>query len=105
MKTDAHAFMANVRAALGRDTTVPPSQPPPVVDESIVRLASHDDDLLAMFQQRAEEVARPVERGKDCRGCGRRPLRAASASPRKQHDRSWSQEYDARRTAGTAANV
>lgn len=65
MKTDAHAFMANVRAALGRDTTVPPSQPPPVVDESIVRLASHDDDLLAMFQQRAEEVGMVVHRLSD----------------------------------------
>ena len=62
MKTDAHAFMANVRAALGRDTTVPPSAPPPAVDESIVRLASHNDDLLAMFQQRAEEVGTVVHR-------------------------------------------
>ena len=65
MKTDVHAFMANVRAALGRDTTVRPSQPPPPVDESIARLAGPDDDLLAMFQQRAEEVGMVVHRLKE----------------------------------------
>ena len=56
------AFMAGIRSALGRARTKVPSQALPDVDESIVRLAGAEDDLVGMFEQRAQEVGMVVHR-------------------------------------------
>ncbi|MDX1683420.1 MAG: hypothetical protein R3336_09885, partial [Phycisphaeraceae bacterium] len=49
------SFMRRVRDALGRGRTASVA-PPPVVDESIARLAGPDDDPVALFTERAIEV-------------------------------------------------
>lgn len=54
--------MKRIHAALGRGATATPTEPPPAVDESVVRLASQDDDLLAMFAERAKGVGMVVHR-------------------------------------------
>ncbi|MFA9477479.1 lactate utilization protein C [Phycisphaerales bacterium AB-hyl4] len=56
------ALLARVHAALGRDKTQAPSEPAPVVDESIARLASSDADLPALFTERAQSVGMKVHR-------------------------------------------
>lgn len=61
LSADPAVFMARVRAALGRADTVKPP-PPPVVDESIARLARPSDDLLEMFAKRAALVGMTVHR-------------------------------------------
>jgi len=55
-------FLARVRQALGRDTDGPPDEPAPAVDESLVRLASAEDDLPALFAERAAGVGLKVHR-------------------------------------------
>ncbi len=55
-------LMARVRAALGRKAGDPLAEPPPQVDESLARLASHDDDLPGLFAQKAESVGMRVHR-------------------------------------------
>lgn len=55
------SFLARVRAALGRGETVAPAAPPEI-DEALVRLASQDDDLVALFENRAREVNMHVRR-------------------------------------------
>lgn len=52
--------MARVRNALQRETTTTPTEQPPAVDEALARLASADDDLLAMFTDRATVVGMVV---------------------------------------------
>jgi len=47
------SFMARVRQALGRQQTIAPTEPAPVADQDIVRLARPEDDLLDMFEKRA----------------------------------------------------
>jgi len=54
--------MQRVRAALERDATAPPREAPPAVDESLMRLASAEDDLVAMFAERAAGVGMRVHR-------------------------------------------
>ncbi|MCG8511573.1 MAG: lactate utilization protein [Rhodospirillales bacterium] len=56
------SFLARVREPLGRKATLTPREPAPEVDESLVRLASSEDDLVAMFCLRAEEVGFVVHR-------------------------------------------
>lgn len=56
-------FLANVRKALGRSpraaaAKTPPA--PPAVDESLVRLATAQDDLLELFSQRAAAIGMSV---------------------------------------------
>ena len=53
------SFMRRVRDALGRGRTASVA-PPPVVDESIARLAGPDDDPVALFTERAIEVGMAV---------------------------------------------
>lgn len=55
------AFIARIRAALGRVSLQAPAVPPPM-DESIVRLAGAEDDLVGLFQERAERVGMVVHR-------------------------------------------
>jgi L-lactate dehydrogenase complex protein LldG len=59
------SFLARVRAALGRDETAPLATRVPEVDEALVRLASRDDDLSALFETRAREVGMHVHRTPD----------------------------------------
>jgi L-lactate dehydrogenase complex protein LldG len=54
------SFLARVRAAYGRGEVPPPEAPE--VDERLVRLASEDDDLPALFERRAREVGMHVHR-------------------------------------------
>lgn len=54
-------FLGRVRAALGHTQTSVPDEPP-AVDEALVRLATHDDDLIAMFCDRAASVGMHVDR-------------------------------------------
>lgn len=55
------AMLGRIRAALGRNPGDAVADPP-IVDESLTRLASSNDDLLAIFTQRAEEVGMKVHR-------------------------------------------
>ncbi len=55
------AFLKRVRAALGRSRTEAAPEPPGV-DESLARLASSSDDVVAMFAERAAEVGMTVHR-------------------------------------------
>lgn len=57
---DRATFMARVRDALEVGQTQPPSERPPVVDEALARLASTEDELVAMFTKRAEAVGMHV---------------------------------------------
>lgn len=50
------AFLARVRAALGRDESTRDVPAPPDVNEDIVRLANDRDDLAALFAERARAV-------------------------------------------------
>ena len=54
------SFMARVRRSLKHDQTQKPTEPPPVADQPISRLATADDDLPAMFTERAELVGMKV---------------------------------------------
>ena len=54
------SFMARVRSALQHETTAAPTEQAPAVDETLARLASADDDLLAMFAERATGVGMVV---------------------------------------------
>jgi L-lactate dehydrogenase complex protein LldG len=54
-------FLGRVRAALGHTQTIVPDEPP-AVDEALVRLATHDDDLITMFCDRAASVGMHVDR-------------------------------------------
>jgi len=58
-------FLARLRTALGHGATTPPAPPAPEVDEGLVRLASRDDDLSALFERRAREVGMHVRRAPD----------------------------------------
>jgi L-lactate dehydrogenase complex protein LldG len=75
------SFLARVRAALGRGDTTSPAAPAPEVDEGLVRLASRDDDLPALFERRAKEVGMHVRRARDEKVAGvlREILDAAGA--------------------------
>jgi len=55
-------FLARVHQALGRPSTRPPDEPAPAVDESLMRLASAEDDLPALFAERAADVGLKVHR-------------------------------------------
>jgi L-lactate dehydrogenase complex protein LldG len=55
------AFLARIREPLGRAAGQSVA-PPPMVDPHLVRLAGPDDDLMAMFTQRAAVVGMQVER-------------------------------------------
>lgn len=58
---DRASFLARVRQTLGRppgEALQPPQ--PPQVDESLVRLAGPEDDVLAMFAQRAAGLGMQV---------------------------------------------
>lgn len=52
--------MARVRKSLEHETTKRPSEPPPVADQKISRLATADDDLVTMFTERAQVVGMKV---------------------------------------------
>lgn len=55
-------FMRRVRHALGRSTTVRPTDPTPLVDESLIRLAGADVNLIDLFAQNASEIGMKVHR-------------------------------------------
>ncbi|MHC4163887.1 MAG: hypothetical protein ACYSUM_17310, partial [Planctomycetota bacterium] len=57
------SFVARVRSALGRGETAPLAAPE--VDAWLVRLASGDEDLPALFERRAREVGMHVRRTPD----------------------------------------
>ncbi len=57
---DRQAFMARVRAALGRPDSPPAAVSPPDIDESVARLAGPRDDLVALFCQRAQAAGMVV---------------------------------------------
>lgn len=59
--SDRDVLMTAVHAALGH-TRTQPAPPPPVVDDSIARLAHANEDLAELFIRRAEEVGMVVER-------------------------------------------
>lgn len=64
---DRQTFMARVRAALQREPdpqgdAVSPSEPPPVVPEELMRLASRDDDLIAMTMRNVEATGMKPQR-------------------------------------------
>lgn len=54
------SFMRRVRDALEHDKTLPPDEAPPQPDQDIARLATADDDLIAMFTERAQVVGMKV---------------------------------------------
>lgn len=54
------SFMARVRVALKHDKTQRPTEQAPVADQAISRLARMDDDLVAMFTERAAVVGMKV---------------------------------------------
>lgn len=54
------AFLARIRAAIGQESPTEGAPPPPAVDESIVRLATPDQDLVSLFARRAGEVGMMV---------------------------------------------
>ncbi|MEX1016085.1 MAG: lactate utilization protein, partial [Phycisphaeraceae bacterium] len=58
------SFLGRIRGMLEHKTTQPPAEPAPAVDEALVRLASADDDLPALFTQRAQAVGMKVHRVK-----------------------------------------
>ena len=58
--SDRKTFLRPIRDALGRSASIRPTEPPPQVDESLVRLAGPDDDLGEMFTQRARAVGMTV---------------------------------------------
>ncbi|MBI4881698.1 MAG: lactate utilization protein [Planctomycetes bacterium] len=57
---DRQAFMGRVRAALARPDLPQADVPPPEIDESVARLVSPRDDLVALFCQRAQEAGMVV---------------------------------------------
>jgi len=59
---DRQSFMKAIHDALGRQTSRPPAESPPAVDESIVRLGRKDDDLAGLFTYGAESVGMIVRR-------------------------------------------
>ena len=59
---DRAAFMQRVRASLGNTRTDAPDEPAPAIDQALVRLAGVDDDLLAMFRERAIGTGMHVHR-------------------------------------------
>jgi len=61
---DQQAFFSRIRSALGRQgaTIEAPKEPPPKVDESLVRLAQPSDDLTQKFADNAEAVGMHVHR-------------------------------------------
>jgi len=63
IETDTRdALLARVRASLSRKAGDELTEPVPEVDDRLARLADHDDDLIAMFEQRAQEVGMQVYR-------------------------------------------
>lgn len=54
--------MRRVRHALGRSTTARPTDPSPLVDESLMRLAGSDVNVIDLFTQRASEIGMKVHR-------------------------------------------
>ena len=61
---DRSVFMARIHAALGHATTETPASQPPVVDESLARLASAQDDLIDLFATQAQAAGMLVHRFK-----------------------------------------
>ncbi|MEX0884910.1 MAG: LUD domain-containing protein [Phycisphaeraceae bacterium] len=62
---DRATFMQRIRTALGRDdtrSTAAPAEPPPDVDEALIRLAAASDDLPVLFTRGAEAVGMTVHR-------------------------------------------
>lgn len=55
-------FVSRVHAALGRSATPATIEPGPRVDPAIVRTASAEQDLAALFAERAAEVGLQVQR-------------------------------------------
>jgi L-lactate dehydrogenase complex protein LldG len=53
-------MLARIRVALGRTAPLHQAPTPPAVPDGLVRLASRDDDLPALFSRRAEEVGMEV---------------------------------------------
>jgi len=60
-RTTREQFLERVRAALGRHAGAPLSEPAPAVDEALVRLATQDDDLIALFARGAAAVGMNIE--------------------------------------------
>jgi L-lactate dehydrogenase complex protein LldG len=59
---DRAAFMARVSAALGRREPAAPAEPPPAVDDAVVRVTGRIEDLAAVFEQRAVATGMVVHR-------------------------------------------
>jgi L-lactate dehydrogenase complex protein LldG len=60
--TTREQFVGSIRNALGRSSALKSAPTPPVVDQTLVRLATADDDLVAMFAERAQQVGMDVRR-------------------------------------------
>lgn len=54
------AFVARVTLALGRGAVVAPEESAPLVDEAVVRVARKDQDLVALFAERAGKTGMVV---------------------------------------------
>lgn len=61
-RTTREQFMAAVRKSLNHTTTKPPTKPAPAVNENLARLARATDELLPLFEKRAEFVGMNVQR-------------------------------------------
>lgn len=60
--TTREQFVGSIRKALGRSSALKTAPTPPAVDESLVRLASANDDLVGLFAERAAQVGMKVTR-------------------------------------------
>ncbi len=56
------AFVARVTRALGRGGVVAPEESAPSVDEAVVRVAKKDQDLVALFAERAGKTGMVLHR-------------------------------------------
>ena len=61
-RTTREEFFKPILASLKRSKITPPPVPPPEVNESLARLARATDDLLPLFEKRAEQVGMKVQR-------------------------------------------
>ena len=62
--TDREMFLARIRGALGAKKGRTITEPPPDVDESLVRLCQKDEDLPARFAERAQSLGMQIHHAK-----------------------------------------
>ena len=62
--TDREMFLARIRGALGAKKGRTITEPPPDVDESLVRLCQNEEDLPARFADRAQALGMQIHHAK-----------------------------------------